>query len=286
MRAFLKRNLLVFFKDRAAVFFSLLSTLIILGIYILFLGNSLISGFHDMVPNARELMTNWIMAGMIAANTATTTFGGFGVLVGDKASKIDRDLYVSPISRRKLAAGYVLSAFIIGFIMTFITFVVAEIYIFISSGNLINLPALLKMTALILLSALSSTSMMFFITTFFSSPNAFATISTIVGTLIGFLTGIYIPIGQLPEAVQWIVKLFPPSYAAVLVRQAMMAESMKVGFAGVPDEYVEKFKEKLGVVLKFGETEASDVFCIAVLLGSAAIFFLLAVLVLSRKKKE
>ncbi|MGI6167155.1 MAG: ABC transporter permease [Eubacteriales bacterium] len=286
MRAFLKRNLLVFFKDRAAVFFSLLSTLIILGIYILFLGNSLISGFHDMVPNARELMTNWIMAGMIAANTATTTLGGFGVLVGDKASKIDRDLYVSPISRRKLAAGYVLSAFIIGFIMTFITFVVAEIYIFISSGNLINLPALLKMTALILLSALSSTSMMFFITTFFSSPNAFATISTIVGTLIGFLTGIYIPIGQLPEAVQWIVKLFPPSYAAVLVRQAMMAESMKVGFAGVPDEYVEKFKEKLGVVLKFGETEASDVFCIAVLLGSAAIFFLLAVLVLSRKKKE
>lgn len=282
----MKRNLLVFFKDRAAVFFSLLSTLIILGIYILFLGNSLISGFHDMVPNARELMTNWIMAGMIAANTATTTLGGFGVLVGDKASKIDRDLYVSPISRRKLAAGYVLSAFIIGFIMTFITFVVAEIYIFISSGNLINLPALLKMTALILLSALSSTSMMFFITTFFSSPNAFATISTIVGTLIGFLTGIYIPIGQLPEAVQWIVKLFPPSYAAVLVRQAMMAESMKVGFAGVPDEYVEKFKEKLGVVLKFGETEASDVFCIAVLLGSAAIFFLLAVLVLSRKKKE
>jgi len=286
VREFLKRNLLVFFKDRAAVFFSLLSTLMILGIYILFLGNILISEFHDMVPNAREIMTNWIMAGMIAASTATTTLGGFGVMVDDRASKIDRDLYVSPISRRKLAAGYVLSAFIIGSIVTFITFVVAEIYIFISCGSLVSLPAFLKVTALILLSALSNTSIMFFLTTFFSSPNAFATVSTVVGTVIGFLTGIYIPIGQLPEAVQWMVKLFPPSYAAVLIRRTMMAESMSAGFAGVPAEYVEKFKMKLGVVLNFGETEASEAFCIAVLLGAAAVFFLLAVLVLSRKKRE
>lgn len=286
MRAFLRRNLLVFFKDRAAVFFSLLSSLIILGLYILFLGNVIISDFEDKIPNAHEIMTNWIMAGLLAASTATTTLGGLGVMIGDKAKKIDRDLYVSPISRRKLALGYVLNAMIIGYILTFITFVFVEIYIVLSGGSLISLTKLLEVMALILLATVSNTAMVFFITSFFSSQNAFATVSTVIGTLIGFLTGIYIPIGQLPESIRWIVRLFPPSYAAVLLRQALMADPMAAGMADLPAEYVEGFKEALGIVLKFGETEASKIFSIAVLLVSAAVFFLLAVLVLSRKKKE
>ena len=153
MRAFLRRNLLVFFKDRAAVFFSLLSSLIILGLYILFLGNVIISDFEDKIPNAHEIMTNWIMAGLLAASTATTTLGGLGVMIGDKAKKIDRDLYVSPISRRKLALGYVLNAMIIGYILTFITLYLSK-FILSSRAALISLTKLLEVMALILLATL------------------------------------------------------------------------------------------------------------------------------------
>jgi len=38
MIGFAKRNLLIFFRDKAAVFFSLLAVFLIIGLYALFLG--------------------------------------------------------------------------------------------------------------------------------------------------------------------------------------------------------------------------------------------------------
>lgn len=43
---------------------------------------------------------------------------------------------------------------------------------------------------------LSSSSIVFFLTTFLRSQNAFSAASTVIGTLSGFLTGIYVPDGQ------------------------------------------------------------------------------------------
>ena len=65
---FMKRNLLVFFKDKASVFFSLLSVFIIIGMYALFLGDVWTSSMKD-VTGARILMDCWIVAGLIAVIT-------------------------------------------------------------------------------------------------------------------------------------------------------------------------------------------------------------------------
>jgi multidrug/hemolysin transport system permease protein len=59
MRYFLKRNLLIFFRDRSSVFFSLLSVFVIIGLYVLFLGDMLVSGMKE-VPGARFLMDSWL----------------------------------------------------------------------------------------------------------------------------------------------------------------------------------------------------------------------------------
>jgi multidrug/hemolysin transport system permease protein len=72
---------------------------------------------------------------------------------------------------------------------------------------------------------------MYYIVSWFKSINAFSTASSIVGTLIGFITGIYIPIGSVPEAVQMVIKIFPPSHAAVLFRSVMMEQAEKITFA-------------------------------------------------------
>jgi multidrug/hemolysin transport system permease protein len=116
--------------------------------------------------------------------------------------------------------------------------------------------------------------------------NAFATASTIIGTLIGFLTGIYLPIGQLPNAVQWIIKVFPVSHSAVLMRQVMMDDSLSKTFAGAPAEAAESFKQLMGVTLKFGDTTASALVSFGVLIVSFALFFILSVFSLSRKRND
>lgn len=284
MIAFTVRNLKVFFRDKTAVFFSLLAAFIIIGLYVLFLGDVWTSSFTDM-SGVRFLMDSWIMAGLFAVTSLTTTMGAYGTMVDDKSKKIAKDFYSSPIRRSSLAGGYIVSSYIIGVIMTLVTVILAEIYIVANGGSLMSSSTFIKVFGLILLSTMTNTSLIFFIVSFFKSNNAFATASTIVGTLIGFLTGIYLPIGQLPNAVQWIVKVFPVSHAAILMRQVMMDAPLSQSFAGAPAEAVESFKQFMGVTVNYGETQISPLVSIGILILSTLIFFVLSILSMSRKRK-
>jgi multidrug/hemolysin transport system permease protein len=281
---FTKRNLLVFFKDKSSVFFSLLSVFIIIGLYALFLGDVWTSSFSDLT-GVRYLMDSWIVAGLLAVTSVTATMGAFGIMVEDKTKKIIKDIHSSPIARGSIAGGYIFSAFVVGVIMCLVTLVLAEVYILSNGGALLSGAALVKVLGLILLSTFSNTTLVLFLVSFFNSSNAFATASTIIGTMIGFLTGIYIPIGSLPEAVQWVIKVFPPSHSAVLLRQVMMTDPLGKTFAGVPAEYLTGFKEELGVVFQFGETTVTPAVSILILVASGLLFLGLSILSLSRKKK-
>ncbi len=281
---FTKRNLLVFFKDKASVFFSLLSAFIIIGLYALFLGDVWTESLSDLT-GVRYLMDSWIVAGLLAVTSVTTTMGAFGTMVDDKKKKIIKDIHSSPIPRASIAGGYIFSAFVIGVIMCLVTLVLAEIYIVANGGALLGGVTLVKVLGLILLSTFSNTTMVLFVVSFFNSSNAFATASTIIGTIIGFLTGIYIPIGSLPEAVQWVIKVFPPSHSAALLRQVMMADPLAATFAGIPAEYLTEFKETMGVTFRFGNTAITPAISVLILVGSGLLFLGLSILSLSRKKK-
>lgn len=278
------RNLKLFFRDKTTVFFSLLGVIIIIGLYILFLGDMLISGMVD-IENARFLMDSWIMAGLLAVTSITTTMGAFGIMVDDRANKIIKDFSSSPIKNRDLAGGYILSAFVIGVIISLIALVFAEIYIVSNGGKFLSFLALMKVLGLIVISVLSSSSMVFFMVSLFKSQSAFATASTVIGSLIGFLTGIYIPIGSLPDTVQLVIKIFPVSHAGALFRQVMMAEPMEVAFKDAPIESIENFNQSMGVVFNFGGYTTTMLTSVVILLATTALFYGLAILNISRKRK-
>ena len=280
---FARRNILVFFRDKMAVFFSLLAVLIIIGLYTLFLGDVWTSSLPG-VGNAGVLMNSWIMAGILAVTSLTTTMGAFGIMVEDRAKKMDKDFYTAPISRSHIAGGYMISALLIGLIMSFVALVIAQVYILLRGGALLTPLALLKTAGIIVLVSLTNTAMVTFLVSFFKSMNAFSTASSIVGTMIGFLTGIYLPIGSLPEAVQYVIKIFPVSHAAVLLRQIFMEQPMAEGFAGAPLDEVERFQETMGVTFRFGDTVVTPLISVAVLLLAAAVFYALSAWRLRKKK--
>lgn len=284
MIQFVKRNLLLFFRDKASVFFSLLSVFIIIGLYFLFLGDLLVRGLEgDGFTGVRFLMDSWIMAGLLAVTPITTVLGGLGIMIGDKEFKLHKDFFASPIKRSKLTCGYILSAAVNSFILTIFTLVLAEIYIISNGGELLSIEALLKVLALIILQILSSGFILFLVVSFMKTASAFGALSTILGTLIGFLTGIYIPIGNLPVYVQNVVKVFPPAHTGALLRMIMMEQAEKITFAGAPKEIIEEFHLSLGVSFKIGDTMISPTISIVYLLIVTIVFFLLAVLRLSRK---
>jgi multidrug/hemolysin transport system permease protein len=106
-----------------------------------------------------------------------------------------------------------------------------------------------------------------------------------IGTLAGFLTGVYLPIGSLPEAVQFVVKVFPGTHTGLLFRQIFTEKQLAASFDSLPASAAETFSESMGITAKLGDMEITPIMSIAYLAITAAIFFLLAVLNLSRKSR-
>jgi len=278
MNVLLKRNIKLYFRDKMNLFFSLLAIFIIIALYALFLGNVWGSEEIRSLPGADVLKYSWLTAGILAVATATTSMGAFAVIVDDRAKKINKGFYASPVKRSHITGAYILSAFAIGVIMTLITATVLGIYIVAIGGELLAPISCIKVLGLILLSSLSSTAMVCFSVSLIKSYGTFSTISTISGTLIGFLTGIYLPIGTLPETVQTIIKLFPPSHAAMLLRQTIMEIPMQRTFEDIPAEHLEEFREMMGIVFRFGNFEVSPLTSIIGLMASALLFYGLSLL--------
>ena len=284
MKSLIVRNLKVFFRDRASVFFSLLAVLIIFGLYVLFLGDVWASNLPQ-VPGARALTDSWIMAGILAVASVTTVMGAFGTMVDDRAHKIIKDFGASPITKGKVAGGYVLSSFVVGVLMTLIAFILSELYVLSRGGALLSPTEAAQVLGLILLATLANTAMVSFLISFFKSQNAFGTASSILGTLVGFLTGIYMPIGMLPEPVQLFVKAFPVSHAALLIRRVMMDAPMKSVFRNAPEAVVRGFEEQMGTVFRFGGEALPVYVSVLILAGTALLFYALAIVRFSRKSR-
>jgi len=161
-------------------------------------------------------------------------------------------------------------------ILSLFTLLVAEIFIVVSGGSLLSATAFLKVLGIIALTAFANTSMIFWLVSFFRTSNALSVASTIIGTLIGFLTGIYLPIGNLPESVQWVVKLFPPAHGVLLFREAMTKDIIKKCFAGVPVQAVDEVKKIFGIVFEFGEHKLPLWMSAVFLLITGIFFFVLS----------
>jgi len=279
------RNLRIFFRQKSSVFFSLLGVFIIIGLYVMFLGDVWVRSIPEGVPGARNLMNNWMIAGIVSVASITTAMGAFGIMVEDRARKNSKDFHASPVKRSSIVGGYILSAFTVGLIMSLVTFAIGQIYIVASGGALLPFGTMLKFLGVLFISVLASSALVFFIISFISSLSAFSTASTVLGTLIGFLTGVYLPVGNMPEAMQWVITLFPVSHASALMRQLMLEAPMDESFAGVPEAIVSDFEFLMGITFTYGDYTASPWVHVAVLVGVAVVFFFLALWNVSRKSK-
>ncbi|MCL2544636.1 MAG: ABC transporter permease [Clostridia bacterium] len=278
------RNWRLFIRDRATVLYSLLGVFIIIGLYVLFLGNLMAEGVGGGEQGVR-LVDTWIMAGLIAVSSFTTTLGALGTMVEDRDRKISKDFSASPLGRWQIAGGYLINAAWVGFIMSCVTFALATIYIVTRGGDLLPALQILQVLGVVGLSAAASATMLFAITYTVTSNQAFGGISTVCGTLIGFITGIYIPIGQFPPVVQAVMRSFPTTHAAALLRQIMTERPVQAMMAGAPPEMVDELQTNLGIILRFGDWTVPAWAHIAVLAATIVVFFGLSAYLISRPRK-
>ena len=284
MIIFASRVLKIYLRDKTADFFSLLSSFIIIGLYILFLGETYSSSF-EQIGNIHQLMDQWVMAGLLATTSVSTSVATLSVMVDDQYQKRQKDFYCTPIKKTALAGGYFMASLIISFFLSLITLFFAQIYILINKGSWFSFSVYMQIIVILLLTVLMNSSMMFFISSFFKSNHAFSTATSIIGTLIGFLTGIYIPIGTLPEIIQWVIKIFPTSHGAVLLRQTMMNSTMNQSFQQLPQTAVVEFQNILGITYQFENITLTPICHYFYLIIFTIIFFIGAVYIHSRQRQ-
>lgn len=108
----------------------------------------------------------------------------------------------------------------------------------------------LKIFGIVSLSTVLSAAIILPILAFIRTSSAFTTLSTIVGTFIGFISGVYLSIGSVGETLQQLMTWFPMTQVNALLKQVLMKDSIAKVFDSAPPSVVNEYKESYGVVLR------------------------------------
>ncbi len=276
-----RRNMMCYFRDRGAVVFSLMAVLIVVMLYLLFLRNMLIDSFPD-TDGMSCLVDAWVLAGILGIVPVTTSAGSLQTMVEDRANGRVRDILVTPMTPAQIAGGYILSTFLVGLVMSSVTLAICVLYLT-ATGCPLSAEGIAVSVALLVPSSLSGSIIVYAITSYLRSTGAFSGFFTVVSVLIGFLAGIYMPMGTMPGAMQTIGTLVPASHMAALFRDSLAGDALADAFAGAPAETVDAFRTEMGFDLGLGNFSFDPATSIAYVLAVTAVFFVIAVVGIRRR---
>ena len=89
----------------------------------------------------------------------------------------------------------------------------------------------------------------------------------------------------MPEIIQWVIKIFPTSHGAVLLRQTMMNSTMNQSFQQLPQTAVVEFQNILGITYQFENITLTPICHYFYLIIFTIIFFIGAVYIHSRQRQ-
>ncbi len=294
----IKRNIRVYIRDKGAVFFSLMSMLIIIALMLFFLGDMYIDETVDTVSlipgrnaeadrtNAAVLILQWIAAGIMGINAVTVTMAVYSSMIKDRTEGKLNSIYTAPVSRLTISASYIISAWICSVVICILTLAIAEIYIIMQGGEAYSLASHIKLLGAIGANSFTYASVMYLAAMLSKTQGAWSGIGTVIGTLVGFLGGIYLPIGNFSGAIEKLMKCTPVMYGAKLFRSIMTEDAEKTMFEGVPSEIVREYRLALGTDLEIFGPCISDMTAVMILVGCGVVFMMLGALVTSMKRKS
>ncbi len=164
----------------------------------------------------RSVAAENIVPGMVAMSLWFTA-SAIGPLVTpwERRAKTYERLLSSPISVRSILVGDVLSGFAFGCIISALTIVLGLLF---SDAGIVNIPLL---AGGILMGALSFSSLGVLLSAPpAASPSNIMLLSNLVRLPLLFVSGIFVPIGQMPGWAAWVAPLSPLAYTSSIMRAA------------------------------------------------------------------
>lgn len=292
------RNLKQYLRDKGAIFFSLMSMMIIILLMFFFLGDANVAGITDLLSqfpgrdaetdknNAALLILAWTCAGMVSINAVTVTQASLSYMIKDRETGKLNSIYTAPVSRLTIAAGYVLAAWISSVIICTATLLISEIYCVMQGLEPFSALSHLRLLGMIAANSFTYATLMYLVAALVKSNGAWGGLGTIIGTLVGFLGGIYLPIGQLSDGIAAIMKCTPVIYGTALFRSEMTEAILADTFEGIPAEVVTEFNQVMGTELTIGNHVLTKPQELAILLICGAVFLIAGAMAVRFSKKS
>lgn len=235
-----ERSLKIFLKDKASVFFSLLAPLIVLGLYLLFLGDIQTDGIKAAFEGApieekslKNFVDAWMLAGVVSVACVTVSFSVQGITVQDREKGVLNDMLASPISRGIIDISYLISNFVVTLCICLIVLAVAFVYVAITGWTLSFIDVVL-LISLTIMSVLSASVISTLVGLAFRTSSQHSAFVGIISAVIGFVMGAFMPLSAFPKGVQYVTLFVPATYSAALYRNLFMRGALEKIDAALP----------------------------------------------------
>ena len=244
----IKRNLLLFFKDWQSILFSLLTSIIVLVLYLLFLKGTFVSAMQsamEQYPGPASVVTEknmdmfanlLLLTGILGSTMISVPFSCITTLVRDRASKVDYDILATPLKRGQIIFAYFVSAVLSSTLLTGFILAIGLVGISLQGDTYLNGIQLVKAFAVVALGSISASAIFMIVVLFFKSVSACEAFFGILSAASGFVIGAYIPISQFSNGVQTVCNLFPASQITIMLRNILLnglLEHINTSLAGV-----------------------------------------------------
>ena len=233
-----KRNMTVFLRDKTGVFFSLLSPLLVLLLFILFLGdlqidsvkgalesNGVLNLFESNFPKA--VAYNWLIAGVLGVSCITVSFSCLSVIISDREKGIENDFKASPISNVKVYISYILGVFLSTLLIMIIVSFAGLIFLAISGSLNMKAVDYLILYGSIILGSFNASLFAYALTSFIKTTGAHGAFTGLICAVSGFLIGAYMPLSSFPKPIQYVCSIIPGSHTAGLARVSLLNNYME-----------------------------------------------------------
>ena len=289
--AMIKRNIKLFFKDKGMLFTALITPLILLVLYITFLGNVYRDSFRPFLPEGLveeqlidALVGGQLISSLLAVSCVTVSFCSNLLMVQDKVSGANKDFMISPVKKSTLAIGYYVASFVSTLIICFVALTVGLIYLGIV-GWYLSFADVVGLVADIILTVMFGTAISSIIHVFLSSQGQISAVGSIVSSGYGFICGAYMPISSFGTTLQKIVSFLPGTYATSLFRNhATGGVLLEMESIGVPQDVLVGIRDAIDSNVYFFGNQVSVGVMYAVL--GVAVVLLMATYILIHKLRS
>ncbi|MBR1747136.1 MAG: ABC transporter permease [Clostridia bacterium] len=291
---FAKRNFLLYFRDRMTVFLSVLSPLIVLLLYVFFLGDLQVDAVKSAIPTGFSVddsvitafVDSWLIAGIMCVSCLTVALNSMAVMIRDRERSTYKDLVSAPVKPSVLTLGYFLSFWVTTFVICFGVLLIGVAYLATRGAFFLTAGDFFECVGILVVSVTNSTLVMMLIMSLIKSTSASGAFSGIFSAVIGFLVGAYMPISTFPKAIRYISAVIPGSSIGGLFRTALMRGTLQELSQGMPDAFSEGMRTSFSMQLDFFDLTLKTDFMWIYLAVGAVVFFGLNVLVGALKRRR